>query len=61
MDSKPRLTEEGKGTVTEVSHLPQGSRQGDSCRQHLLHQQQIVKVGLSQYSRNSMPQDILSM
>ena len=60
VDSKPRRTDGGKGTVTE-SHLPQGSRQGDSRRQHLLHLQQIVKVRLSQYSRNSGPQDILSM
>ena len=61
MDSKPRRIEGGKGTVTEGSHLPQGSRQGDSSRQHLLHLQQIVKVRLSQYSWNSGPQDILSM
>ena len=32
MDSKPFRTEGGKGTVTEGSHLPQGSRQGDSSR-----------------------------
>ena len=60
VDSKTRRTEGGKGTVTE-SHLQQGSRQGDSRRQHLLHLQQIVKVRLSQYGRNSGPQDILSM
>ena len=60
VDSKPRRTDGGKGTVTE-SHLPQRSRQGDSRRQRLLHLQQIVKVRLSQYSRNSGPQDILSM
>ena len=61
MDSMPRRTEGGNETVTEVSHLPQGSRQGNSSRQHLLHQQQVVKVRLGQYSRNSGPQDILSM
>ena len=47
VDSKPRRTEGGKGTVTE-SHLQQGSRQGDSRRQQLLHLQQIVKARLSQ-------------
>ena len=63
MDCKACWTEGAKGTVTEGSHLPQGSRQGNSSRQHLLHLQQpeIVKVRLSQYSRNSGPQDILSM
>ena len=60
-DSTPRRTEGGKGTVTEGSHLPQGSRQGDISRQHLQYLQQIVKVRLSQCSRNAGPKDNLSM